>query len=161
IKPFDPAGGVFLFVPAPAYRMHYVPVSGRPDWPEYPPAGVRIDYYLANPSSEITLDILDAAGKTVRSYSSEGRAPAPQGRGGGRGRGGAPSVLPKKAGMNRFLWDLRYAGGPAGGGDMESGGFAGGGPMVPPGTYKVKLTAGGVTKTESVTVRIDPRAARD
>src|SRR2546425_730069 len=92
---------------------------------------------------------LDAAGKVVRGYSSEGRAAAPQGRGGGRGRGGAPSILPKKAGMNRFIWDLRYAGGPAGGGDPSEvgGGFAAGGPMVPPGTYKAKLTADGITKT--------------
>ncbi|PYR58409.1 MAG: hypothetical protein DMF91_17275, partial [Acidobacteria bacterium] len=161
IKPFEPTGGVFLFTPAPAYRMHYVPVSGRPDWPEYPPIGARIDYYLASRSGEVTLEILDAAGKTVRAYSSEGRAAAPQGRGGGRGRGGAPSVLPKKTGMNRFLWDLRYAGGPASGGDMEGGGAPAGGPMVPPGAYKARLTANGVTKTEPITVRIDPRVARD
>jgi len=161
IKPFDPAGGIFLFVPAPAYRMHYIPVSGRSDWPEYPPAGVRIDYYLANPSGAITLEILDAAGKTVRSYSSDGRASAPQGRGGGRGRGFAPSVLPKKAGMNRFLWDLRYAGEPASGGDMEGGGAPAGGPMAAPGVYKARLTANGVTRTEAITVRIDPRVARD
>ena len=162
IKPFEPSASVFLFTPAPAYRMHYFTVSGRPDWPEYPPVGARIDYYLADPSGAVTLDILDAAGKVVRSYSSESRAAASQGRGGGRGRGGAPSVLPKKPGMNRFIWDLRYAGGPAGGGDPEAGGgFAGGGPMVPPGTYKARLTADGVTKTEIVTVRIDPRVARD
>jgi photosystem II stability/assembly factor-like uncharacterized protein len=160
IKPFEPAAGVFLFTPAPTHRTHYGAVSGRPDWPEYPPVGARIDYYLANPSGEIALEILDAAGKVVRSYSSEGPAAAPQGRG-GRGRGGVSSVLPKKAGMNRFVWDLRYAGGPASGGDMESGGFAGGGPMVPPGLYKAKFTANGVTKTESVTVRIDPRVAKD
>jgi photosystem II stability/assembly factor-like uncharacterized protein len=161
IKPFEPAAVVFLFAPAPAYRTHYVAVSGRPDWPEYPPVGARIDYYLANPSGEVKLEILDAAGKVVRDYSSEGRAAAPQGRGGGRGRGGAPSVLPKKAGMNRFIWDLRYAGGPASGGDMESGGAAAGGPMVPPGVYKARLTANGVTRTEPITVRIDPRVSRD
>ena len=63
--------------------------------------------------------------------------------------------------MNRFVWDLRYAGGPAGGGDGEGGGFGGGGPLVAPGAFKARLTAGGVTKTESFAVKIDPRIAKD
>jgi hypothetical protein len=33
--------------------------------------------------------------------------------------------------------------------------------MVAPGSYKARLTAGAVTKTESFTVKIDPRIARD
>ncbi len=149
IKPFD-GSNVFLFTPAATYRTHYVPVSGRPDWPEFPPAGARIDYYLANPSGEVKLEILDASGRTVRAYSSTSTAPAGRGRGGRRG-GNLPTTLPTKAGMNRFVWDLRYDGG-------ESGGQ---GPLVAPGTYRARLTADGVTKTESFTVRIDPRVAKD
>jgi photosystem II stability/assembly factor-like uncharacterized protein len=161
IKPFD-GSNVFLFTPAPTYRTRYVPSSGRPDLPEYPPVGARIDYFLANPSGELKLDILDAAGKTVRSFSSTATTPTTGGRGGGRRGGSLPSTLPTKTGMNRFVWDLRYAGGPASsGGDGEGGGFAGQGPLVAPGTYRAKLTAGGVTKTESFTVKIDPRVAKD
>ena len=65
--------------------------------------------------------------------------------------------------MNRFVWDLRYPGGPASaGGDMEGGGGGGGGgPMAAPGTYRARLTAGGATKTESFVVKIDPRVAKD
>jgi hypothetical protein len=159
VKPFD-GSNVFLFTPAPAYRMHYQPLTGRPDQPEYPAAGARIDYYLASPSGEVKLEILDAAGKVVRSYSSEARAAAAGGRGGRRG-GGLPTTLPVKAGMNRFVWDLRYAGGPAAGGDGEGGGFGGGGPLVAPGTFKARLTAGAATKTESFAVKIDPRIAKD
>jgi hypothetical protein len=160
IKPFD-GSNVFLFTPTPAYRMHYTPLSGRSDAPEYPPAGARIDYFLASPSGEVKLEILDAAGKVVRSYSSDVRAAAPGGRGGGGRRGGGlPSTLPIKVGMNRFVWDLRYPGGPAGG-DGEGGGFGGGGPLVAPGAFRARLTAGGVTKTESFTVKIDPRIAKD
>jgi photosystem II stability/assembly factor-like uncharacterized protein len=160
IKPFD-GSSVFLFTPAPAYRVHYTPLTGRPDAPEYPPAGARIDYYLASSSSEVKLEILDAAGKVVRSYSSEARAAAAGGRGGGRRGGGLPSSLPTKAGMNRFVWDLRYPGGPAGNGDGEGGGFSGGGPLVAPGSFRARLTAGGMTKTESFAVKIDPRIAKD
>src|SRR5262245_57611254 len=161
IKPFD-GSNVFLFTPAPTYRMRYSVSGGRPDVPEYPPAGARIDYYLASASGEVRLEILDATGATVRSYSSAATASAPAGRGGGRRGGGLPSALPTKVGMNRFVWDLRYAGGPpSSGGDLEGGGFGGGGPMVPPGTYRARLTANGVTKTESIVVKIDPRVAKD
>ena len=63
--------------------------------------------------------------------------------------------------MNRFVWDLRYPGGPpSSGGEMEGGGF-GAGPLVAPGSFKARLTAGGVTKTEAFTVKIDPRVAKD
>jgi hypothetical protein len=161
IKPFD-GSNVFLFTPAPAYRMRYAVSGGRPDVPEYPPAGARIDYYLASAFAEVKLEILDATGATVRSYSSAATSSAPAGRGGGRRGGGLPSALPTKVGMNRFVWDLRYAGGPpSSGGDMEGGGFGGGGPMVPPGPYRARLTAGGLTKTEPIVVKIDPRVAKD
>jgi len=159
IKPFD-GSNVFLFTPSATYRTLYVPAPARPDGPEYPPVGARIDYFLASPSGEVKLEIVDAAGVVVRGYSSEARGAA-GGRGGRRG-GGLPATLPTKTGMNRFVWDLRYAGGPpATGGDMEGGGGGAAGPMVAPGTYRARLTAGGVTKTESFTVKIDPRVAKD
>jgi photosystem II stability/assembly factor-like uncharacterized protein len=156
IKPFD-GSNVFLFTPAPAYRVHYQPSGGRPEVPEYPAAGARIDYYLAAPSGDLKLEIVDAAGTVVRTYSST--APAATGGRGGRRGGGLPSTLPTKVGMNRFVWDLRYSGG-ASGGDGE-GGSGGNGPLVAPGAFKARLTAGGVTKTESFTVKIDPRIAKD
>jgi hypothetical protein len=159
IKPFD-RSNVFLFTPAPAYRVHYQASGARPDLPEYPPAGARIDYYLATPSGDVKLEILDATGTVVRSYSSTTTGAAPAGRGGRRG-GGLPTILPTKVGMNRFVWDLRYPGGAAGGGDGEGGGFGGNGPLVAPGTFKARLTAGGMTRTESFTVKIDPRISKD
>jgi len=129
--------------------------------PEYPANGARIDYYLANPSGEVKLEILDAAGQVVRTFTNAAPAAGGGGRGGGRRGGGLPSALPAKIGMNRFAWDLRYPGGPAGGGDGEGGGFSGVGPLAAPGLYKARLTAGGVTKTESFAVKIDPRVAKD
>jgi hypothetical protein len=158
IKPFD-GSSVFLFTPAPTYRTRYVPSGGRPDLPEYPPIGARIDYYLPGAAGDLKLEILDAAGSVVRTFSGASGAAA-DGRGGRRG-GNMPSALPAKPGMNRFVWDLRYPAGPAtSGGDVEGGGF-GGGPLVAPGAYKARLVAGGVTRTESFTVKIDPRVAKD
>jgi len=162
ITTFD-GSSVFLFTPAPMYRMRYSASGGggRPDVPEYPAMGARIDYYLASPPSDVKLEILDLTGTVVRSYSSAAPAAAPAGRSGGRRGGGLPSALPTKVGMNRFVWDLRYAGGPATAGDGEGGGFGGGGPIVPPGSYKARLAVGGVTKTETIVVKIDPRVAKD
>ncbi|MDE3153861.1 MAG: hypothetical protein KGN76_02110 [Acidobacteriota bacterium] len=153
---WDPAQPVFLFKPAPAYRMRYVPIVNEPGWPTYPPAGAYIDYTLpAAQSGDLTLDILDGAGHLVRRYSSAGRNQI----GGGymaRRFGGLTTVLPKQAGMNRFVWDLRYFGAWS---PSEPEGTVGG-PMVPPGVYTVRLKVGDVTKTTTVQVRIDPRVAK-
>jgi hypothetical protein len=70
------------------------------------------------------------------------------------------------AGINRYYWPMRFdspAGAQAGrGGRGGGGGFGGGrggfggGPAAGPGSYVVKLTAGGRTYTGSVSVRLDP-----
>ena len=44
---------------------------------------------------------------------------------------------------------------------MEGGGFGGNGPLVAPGAFKARLTVGGVSKTEPLVVKIDPRVAKD
>ena len=160
IKPFD-ASSVFLFTPAETYRVHYSPLMGRSDAPEYPPAGARIDYFLATQPSDLKLELVDSTGAIVRSFTNAAAPAATGGRGGGRRGGGLPSALPTKIGMNRFVWDLRYAGGPTGAGDGEGGGFGGQGPLVAPGTYRARLTSGGTVKTETFTVKIDPRIAKD
>ena len=60
-----------LFAPRPAYRFHYSPFgTNEPAAPQYPPPGAMIDYYLASaPTGTVTLTILDAKGKVVRSFS--------------------------------------------------------------------------------------------
>jgi hypothetical protein len=159
-RPFD-ASSVFLFTPADAYRTHYVPSSGRPDMPEYPAVGARIDYYLPSAPSGLKLEILDSTGTVVRTFTNN--APAARGgRGGGRRGGNLPSTLPTKVGMNRFVWDLRYGGGAASAGDGEGGGgFGAQGPLAAPGTFRARLTADGAAKTEPFSVKIDPRVAKD
>ena len=66
--------------------------------------------------------------------------------------------VPARAGMNRFTWDMRSA-------PLRD--FPGlimyqtdtRGPMVPPGRYQVRLTAGGRTLTQPVVIRKDARAS--
>jgi photosystem II stability/assembly factor-like uncharacterized protein len=72
---------------------------------------------------------------------------------------------PGDAGVNRFAWNLRYQepvpyrGAPAprrgGGGGFF---FGAGGPEVAPGSYKVTVTAGDQTQTQTVEVAKDPSA---
>ncbi|HEV2387651.1 MAG TPA: hypothetical protein VGS20_10400 [Candidatus Acidoferrales bacterium] len=75
---------------------------------------------------------------------------------------------PGEAGINRFVWNLRYDGPTPLRGEPQpqrggGGGFFGGGgaPQVAPGAYKIAVTAGGQTQTQTVTVRSDPNVQTD
>jgi hypothetical protein len=153
------AGDAHLFKPSPAYRFGGPPGPRRG---QNPPYGAVLYYWLkAEPKEkeEVTLEILDGAGKLVRKISSkgeEGDAPPPDDD--GPPQPPAARKLPAQAGMNRFAWDLRHA---------DASRFknlilwAGNtqGPRAAPGTYQVRLTAGGQTLTETLEVRPDPRLA--
>jgi hypothetical protein len=108
-----------------------------------PPAGAVVFFYFkAAPDSEVTLEFLDARDSTVRRFSSRPREPA--------------DSLRVSAGMNRFVWNLRYPNATGFPGlIMWSGNLQG--PVVPPGTYKVRLRTAGWTTTESFGVKKDPR----
>jgi hypothetical protein len=65
-------------------------------------------------------------------------------------------------GVNRVIWNLRETDLPirgGGGGDDDDGAPRGGmpGPLVAPGTYVIRLVAGGRTLEQKVDVREDPR----
>ena len=126
-----------------------------------PPAGALIHYHLRQaPAGEVTLGFYDGAGQLVREFSSraqggEGAGPSDvyqRGAGGGR----EPRV-PAAAGMNRFLWDLRYPGARAAEGSPASPGA--GGPTVVPGTYRVRLTVDGAIHDRTFEVRLDPEVS--
>ncbi|MGE5199125.1 MAG: hypothetical protein ACM3H9_05765, partial [Rhodospirillaceae bacterium] len=120
--------------------------------------GVPVDYYLKSAAEKVSIEILDAKGQVVNSYSGvaakEGDKPAgpPPDEEGFRPR--AASV-PVKAGMNRFVWDMRYAGAK----DFPNMILWAGstrGPIAPPGTYQVRLTASGETQLQSFTIARNP-----
>ncbi|MGH7670940.1 MAG: hypothetical protein ACRENQ_15755 [Gemmatimonadaceae bacterium] len=155
------ASAAYLFKPETAIRhggRGGFGGFGRAAGPEYPAPGAQIDYYLGQvPSGDVTLTVLDAAGKAVTRFSSEAPAEARGGRGGGfRGRG-APARLEKSVGMHRFTWDLRYPG------PWESAARpdGGNGPAAVPGRYTVQLTVGSSTSTQLLTVIEDPRITKD
>ena len=158
----------FLFRPADAVNITPGSDNGTPmprDEPlaENPATGALIDYYLkADVSGQVTLEILDPSGEVIRLYSSEDKParvnpdtlniPAFWVR--------TPEPLSAAAGMHRWIWDLRPAPPqrPAAGGGGGGGSFRGRGVSnVLPGTYTVKLTAGGKSYTQPLIVKMDPR----
>lgn len=109
-----------------------------------PPNGMVLYYELPKLEDSITLtmDILDASGKTVRSFSSEKDKDYIPHNGGGPRR--APT-LSKNEGLNRFVWDMKTSILPGIPGAYIESRFSG--HVVPPGTYTIRLKAGATTKT--------------
>ena len=153
---------VALFQPREVIRYRNGTAAPSPDEPEYPMTGAQFDLYFASaPGADTKLDVLDARGTPLRTWHvappKSAGAPVQEMRGPFfRGGGGSTSIR-AEAGMQRVTWDLRYPGpwtaqNPNGGP---------GGPMVPPGKYSVRLTAGGQTMTRNFDLRSDPRVAAD
>jgi hypothetical protein len=136
----------YLFAPAAAIR---------------PGTTVAIRYWLKQAPRTLTLDILDATGKVIRTY--KGAPPDSSRRGGQpaaseddddnpRNRQPTASMV---AGVNTQTWDLRVAPATTFPG-MILWGATTTGPMVLPGTYQVRLTVDGKTLTRPVTVKRNP-----
>jgi photosystem II stability/assembly factor-like uncharacterized protein len=125
--------------------------------------GATIYYFLPDSAQEMTLDILDAEDRVVRSFEwSADSARAAQrdstvrsGPGGPGGPGGG-ARLTLTPGLNRFSWDMRYPGFATFPGMIM---WAAGnrGPVALPGAYTVRLTADGTTRTAPLRIGIDPR----
>ena len=178
----------YLFKPRDAYRVRtseeeadQAYVAGRENVtnPRDPIGGARIErhrmgteapdgaiiysYFAKKPEEEVTVEILDLSGNVIRSFSSKDE---PKDK----------SVVARpeppwlkdestysKAGLNRFVWDLRYSGAEV----VENGTLSrltrdlGApetiGPKAVPGTYQVRLAAGEWSQTQSFEVLKDPR----
>src|SRR5580692_6875904 len=145
-----------LFTPTTAFRTREGHVSPR-RYPigENPPSGAILYYYLKEaPKDPAKLELLDADGKVIRSFSSEEKKTdtTPD-----EGERDLPvEHIPVKAGLNLFVWDLRYepptkvsaliydSGEPAG-------------PLALAGKYQARLTVAGKSQTAQFEVKMDPR----
>jgi photosystem II stability/assembly factor-like uncharacterized protein len=151
-----------LFRPRAASR--YLTPEGPPGTGQNPPAGAIIYYSLrAEPKDkeEIALEVLDSGDHVVRRFTNKDEkkdegGPPSEGDDEGGGPGPGMTKLPAKAGLNRFVWDLRSPDASKFKGLIL---WAGGtrGPRVAPGAYQVRLTAAGKTMTEPLTLAGDPR----
>ena len=105
-----------------------------------PPYGAPVTYYLKD-RGPAKIEVVDASGKTIRELAN----------------------LSQDPGLNRVYWDLRYQGPRSRRGEGEAtvdaeGGRGGParGPLVLPGKYTIRLTAGGKTLTRELEVKLDP-----
>ena len=183
----------YLFKPVVAVRVRSGVNEPTPWPPELPagesaPPGALIDYYLPHDAKgEVKLEILDLAGKVVRTYSSTEPVFDPDP---GKDMAAYDKVCQKnpsapycglplywpapqfiispKAGMHRFSWDLKFD--PVSpldlipAGDEEATGAVPGRtyptynvPWVPNGSYTVRLTVEGAKQTQPIAVSLDPR----
>jgi hypothetical protein len=123
---------------------------------------VAFDYYLGRDADEVKIEILDAQGNVLRSFTGAPKddKEAEQPRRGGFGQQPPPRVGVKK-GMNRFVWDLRQQGAVTFPGMIMWAARPERGPASPPGDYAVRITALGETKTQPFKIGIDPRLVED
>ncbi len=184
------ATAAYLFEPATAVRVRFG-MNEPTEWPrelphgESAPPGGLIDYYLAaDAKGPVLLDVLDASGKVIRSYSSEDPVLTPDPAIDPAGydkicqqNAAAPdcrvplywtapqNVVATRKGMHRFSWDLHFE--PIGDEPRASAGATGAvpghaypavdAPWAPPGKYTVRLTVNGKAYTQPLTLALDPR----
>ena len=127
---------------------------------ENPPGGAVVYFWLKNrPQGEVALEFLDASGKLVKKFSSREEA-RPAGPPGGEGEEGffapPPARLTAQAGMNKFVWNLRYPDATSFPGLIMWAGSVTG-PRVAPGKYQARLTVDGKSQTQPFEVLKDPR----
>ena len=117
-----------------------------------PPNGVVVTYYLKEkPEDEVTLSFQDAAGAAIKAFSSN--VPESEPANGVR----APRVR-AEAGMNRFVWNMRYPDATKVPGDKSTEESLSG-PLALPGRYQVTLEADGRSITEPFDIVKDPRVS--
>jgi photosystem II stability/assembly factor-like uncharacterized protein len=132
---------VFLYAPPPAIRTNLgaggggggLPASGSLG--KNPPSGAILDFVLEK-QGPTTVEIRTMSGETIRKFD---------------------PVTPVKAGHNRLIWDLRYEKPAAIPGVFLFGSLQG--RRAVPGTYEVRVTSAGETRSATIEVQKDPRIA--
>jgi len=157
---------VHLYTPGPAYRIqagtgggwyaeeHQSKLAGQ-----NPPSGAVIDFFLKDApkaGTETKIEILDASGKVIRKYSSAENKRLEE-----------PALpddkkpekeIKPEAGLNRFVWDLRYdKAHRVPGYYLWEYGSGARGPVAVPGQYQVRLTVGSESQTAPLELKLDPR----
>ncbi len=126
-----------------------------PSTPEPPsPEAATAETETGTKNAPITLEILDQKGQVIRKFPPKQQAQEDEPD---EGFGARPERgLPAEAGVNRFVWDMRYENAsrvphsPLWAGSVE-------GPEAVPGSYQVRLTVNGKTFTSPLEIKADPR----
>ncbi len=177
-----PQSDAYLLRPRNVVRARWDNYQDTPLPPETPagdnpPDGAIINYFLKSvPTGNIKLSIYDAKNNLVREFSD---VPAPVDKTPANAPEywfAPPLALPKKAGLNRFAWDLRYPAMKAllysyYGNTLDYIEYTTADHAIPgefprelqpgqlavPGEYSLVLTVDGKTYRQPLTVTLDPR----
>ena len=168
------SSGAFILT----YREKELPTGEKTqiylDAGQNPSNGLLVQYYFKEkPEGEVTLTFLDAAGEEIKRFSSEEQKSATEGAEGAEAKLPAAEEppekprsekkeekkdprVPKNAGGNRFVWNLKYPD------SVKIEGYVAGedalsGPVAAPGRYQVRLQVGDQTYTQPFEVHKDPR----
>ena len=150
-----------LFQPKTTIRYRRPRGMPNTEVPDYPQPAVVIDYYLPeNFSERLVMEILDDAGDVVNRFTN-----ADEDSDDGPGEQALTDMgtnqtiflvddsLSTDAGLNRFRWTMRHFGAWHSNEDRRYQN----GPMVKPGTYTVRLSAGDSTMEHAFELQVDPR----
>ncbi len=121
---------------------------------ENPPDGVLVMYSLKEPPREpVSLAFLDRDGNEIATFTGKAAHEA-----GEPDKQDDKPPVPVAAGINRFIWDMRYPEAQGVDGYFTAEGKLPG-PLAPPGSYQVRLTVGAETQTQPFIIVGDPRIA--
>lgn len=145
IRPFRTAASlntnaVTLFEPANAIRGVY---------------DAMIQYYLPEEADSVTMEVLDADGNIINTFSGTETTYKPDPNLPWWMRGGS-SVPTTAKGLNTFTWDLRYPGATSFDGMIIWSARPHRGPMAPIGDYQVRLTVDGQSQTQPIGIVMNP-----
>ena len=153
-----------LFQAQPAIRWQLDHSWGDQGAMPAPPYGLRVAYWLKEaPKGEIRAEILDGSGHIIRTLSSVlvplkypvDDADSPDAE--TYANEDPTPALSGDAGINTAVWDLRMSGArriasKVDAGDPEEG------PLVAPGTYRLRLVVGNEQREQEIQVLPDPRS---
>jgi photosystem II stability/assembly factor-like uncharacterized protein len=145
-----------IYTPKPTYRLSSVTIpeyfGDIPGLGKNPANGATLEYYLKEKADtlKVTLEILDANGKILRTYTNkkdESIKPYP---------GGPPAkeVIPAEAGVNRFAWDFKTEALIGVQGVYVYGDYSG--HRVAPGKYKARIAHKGQMSETDLEIIADP-----
>lgn len=137
--------GFHLYQPKPAYRMAqgYDRRGGNSKlYGKNHPNGVLFNYFVSNDKDSVVLEILEADGSLIQSYSNRSKKSGER--------------LGVRKGGNRFVWDMRYPGFKTFPG-MVLYSSPNRGPKAIPGIYKARLTVNGASVEQDFEILKDPR----
>lgn len=167
--------GMELAPPATAVRLRAnqnrdTPLPPGEPTGENPPVGAVLDYWLPEGTTAFTLEVVAPAGEVLRTFASD--EPLPENPAqtvyfADVWRGERPGPA-SGAGHHRFVWDLRRPAPPVVRASYSIAATPGvptplqpEGAFVVPGTYTVRLVAGGLAVEQPLEVVMDPRVDVD